>query len=204
MQPNLIPKKGGRGTVCPGRWGMAGGWGCRAEDTRQHGNDGNRVEKRQASAAAWFEGRPSSRVRGWRRVDERWAQPVNHRCVEFSSAPRGVRAAALSSPPCNTARGVLPPLSHPDWPVKMGAWSPQTLCVARPSAERLSEVGTCPCTPPCSEMAQRGSREQSQDSFAMNGVQVAHAWLGPLRVPPLFGAPQLPSTPCLLSSMLHL
>ena len=28
---NLIPKKRGCGTVCPGRWGMAGGWGCRVE-----------------------------------------------------------------------------------------------------------------------------------------------------------------------------
>ena len=41
-----------------------------------------------------------------------------------------------------------------------------------------------PCTPPCSEMAQRGAREQSWDSHATNGVQVASAWLGPLCVPP--------------------
>ena len=81
-------------------------------------------------------------------MDERWAWPVNHRDVEFSSAPCGVRVVALSSPPCNTARGVLPPLSHPDWPVKMGALSPQTLRVARPSAERLSEVGTVPMHAP--------------------------------------------------------
>ena len=34
---NLIPKlKGGRGTVCPGRWGMAGGCGYRVERDWRH------------------------------------------------------------------------------------------------------------------------------------------------------------------------
>ena len=31
LQLNLIPKKGGRGTVCPGKGGMAGGLGYRVE-----------------------------------------------------------------------------------------------------------------------------------------------------------------------------
>ena len=127
------------------------------------------------SAAAWFEGRPSSRVRGWRRVDKSLAtrSADNHRHIEFSFAPRGVRVVALSSPPCNTARGVLPPLSHPDWPVKMGAWSPQTLRVARPSAERLSEVGTAPVhTPVLSDGTERFPR-------AVLGL-ICHEW-GPGR-----------------------
>ena len=29
LNVDLIPKKGGRGTVCPGKGGRAGGWGCR-------------------------------------------------------------------------------------------------------------------------------------------------------------------------------
>ena len=110
--------------------------------------------------------RPGSRAGPHRgqEVGDAWMKDGHGRSttvtyVEFSSAPRGVRAVALSSPPCNAARGALPPLSHPDWPVKMGAWSPQTLCVARPSAERLSEVGTVPMhTPVLSDGTERFPR----------------------------------------------
>ena len=51
---------------------------------------------------------------------------ATHHNVEFSSAPRGVRVVTLSSPPCNTAQGALPPVSHSDWltSVKWGFRSP--------------------------------------------------------------------------------
>ena len=44
------------------RWSVSGAAGNK--NTCQHGNDGNRIERRQVSAAAWFEGWPSSRARG--------------------------------------------------------------------------------------------------------------------------------------------
>ena len=74
----------------------------------------------------------------------------NHRHVPFSPAPRDARAVALSSPPCNTACGALP---------QNGGSVAANL--ARGSALCSVKSAQCLCTPPCSEMAQRGSREQS-------------------------------------------
>ena len=82
---------------------------------------------------------------------------ATHHNVEFSSAPRGVRVVTLSSPPCNTAQGALPPVSQSDWLTSV-KWGPGRLCVARSPAERLTHRQQYPCAPTCSEMAQRGSR----------------------------------------------
>ena len=79
----------------------------------------------------------------------------------------------------------------------MGAWSPQTLRVARPSAERLSEVGTVPMhAPVLSDGTERFQRAvlglicykwgPGRLTFATSGGD--DAWLGPLRVPPEYSS----------------
>ena len=106
---------------------------------------------------------------------------ATHHNVEISSAPRGVRVVTLSSPPCNTAQGVLPPVSHSDWltSVKMGvqvafAW-------LGPLRRGLHIDNSTHARPHALRWHSGVLASKSSDSNATNGGQVAFAWhLGPL------------------------